>query len=72
MKFEKKLRELCKSDIEVVKVTGDSVEVLLPYDSSSVDIEIEGETDEERIESFKEGVNYRLEQMINHLKDCKF
>lgn len=69
-RLEKKLKELCQGDIEVVQVSGDSVEILLPYESGSVDIEIEGKTIEDRIESFKEGVNHRLKDMINHLEDC--
>jgi hypothetical protein len=74
MKLETKLKKLSNGDIEVVKVDPslESVEVLLPYESSSVDIELEGETDIERIESFKIGVNRRLNEMINHLEDCKF
>jgi hypothetical protein len=47
------------------------VDVILPYESSTVEIELEGNTDDEIIESFIEGVNRRINDMINELNDCK-
>ncbi|RCX22892.1 hypothetical protein DFP94_101481 [Fontibacillus phaseoli] len=75
MSIENKLRGLCKEngevEIESIDLTKMAVDVILPYESSSYAIELEGETDEEIIESFKEKVNGRLSDMVNHLEDCK-
>lgn len=48
-----------------------AVDVIFPYETSSYAVELEGKTDEEIIESFKENVNGRLSDMVNHLEDCK-
>ncbi|MGM1044771.1 MAG: hypothetical protein ACQEXX_01355 [Bacillota bacterium] len=74
MKIEKQIKELCKSTdikVEEVNLSSNMVTVLLPYESASIAIDLEGDTPEEIIESFKENVNYRLERMIDHLNDCK-
>lgn len=60
--------EISIQDVDLIKKT---VDVLLPYETASIVIELEGSTDDELIESFKVGVNHRLEDMINHLNDCK-
>lgn len=74
--IEEKLRELLKEsgDIEITEVNlkGAYVSVLLPYETSEVVIELEGDAEEDIIESFKENVNKRLDDMVNHLNDCKF
>lgn len=77
MNLEEKLRKLLENhygDIEIVNVSEDEteVEVLLPYDNASYDIELDGDTDEEKIASFKFEINDRLEEMIGHLEHCKF
>lgn len=76
MDFESKLMKLCEEngDIEILHYYEKQkiVDVLLPYESSSVIIELQGETEEELIESFKEEVNHRLQAMIDHLEECKF
>ncbi|MGK5511758.1 hypothetical protein [Brevibacillus formosus] len=73
MSLEKKLKQLCKVEIQIESIDLEemNVDVLLPYESSSVSIELEGDNDKEIMESFKLGVNKRLDEMIDHLNDCK-
>jgi hypothetical protein len=73
MKFETKLKKICNGDINIIEVgiSQNTVEVQLPYDSSAFIIDYEGESDEERIESFKDNINKQLDTMIDHLNDCK-
>ena len=75
MSLEQKLKQLCKEVgdilIEGFDHKGKSVDVLLPYETTSVSIELEGQSEDELVESFKEGVNRRIDDMINHLNDCK-
>lgn len=74
MKLEEKLKQLCHgNDIQIdsIDIKTMNVDVLLPYESSTFSIEVEGKSEDEIIKSFKEGVNSRLEDMINHLNDCK-
>ncbi|MDF2649577.1 MAG: hypothetical protein K0Q73_5382, partial [Paenibacillus sp.] len=72
---EDKLKKLCKENGEVQTENIDMslmlVDVILPYESSSIEIELEGSTDDEIICSFIEGVNSRINDMINELNDCK-
>ncbi|ASA22633.1 hypothetical protein [Paenibacillus donghaensis] len=76
MSIEEKLKELLKEsgDIEITEINlqEECVYVLLPYETSAILIDLEGDTDEVIIESFKENVNHRLDDMVNHLNDCKF
>lgn len=76
MSIEERLKQLCKDngevEIEYVDMSKMAVDVLLPYETTSHVIELEGSTDDEVVESFKDGVNKRLDDMINHLEDCKF
>lgn len=71
-----RLEQLCREsgDIEITSIDLEtmSASVLLPYELAEVSIELEGSSDDDIIESFKEGVNKRLDDMINHLTDCKF
>ncbi|WP_188069028.1 hypothetical protein [Brevibacillus brevis] len=73
MGLEMQLKQLCKGDIQIESINLEemSVDVLLPYESASTSVELEGENDEEIIESFKSEVNKRLNDMIDHLNDCK-
>ncbi|MFF2532249.1 hypothetical protein ACFVS2_25400 [Brevibacillus sp. NPDC058079] len=73
MDLEKKLRQLCKGDIQIESINLEemNVNVLVPYESSAISVELEGENDKEIIESFKVEVNKRLDDMIDHLNDCK-
>lgn len=57
--------------IDSVDIDSKTLSVLLPYETASIVIELEGSTDDEIIESFKEGVNGRLDEMIDHLNDVK-
>ncbi|ASA22632.1 hypothetical protein [Paenibacillus donghaensis] len=76
MNIEKQLKELCKEvgDLQITEVSLEekAVSMLFPYETSEITIDLEGDTDEEIIESFKENVNHRLDDMVNHLNDCKF
>jgi len=71
--LETKLRQILKNsgDIQIESITDTSVDVLVPYETASLSIELEGNSDDEIIESFKDGVNKRLNEMIDHLNDCK-
>ena len=62
-----------KSEIELESsdTKNKRLSVKLPYDTASHTIEIEGSNDDELIDSFKEQVNHCLDQMIDHLNDCK-
>ncbi|OMC79580.1 hypothetical protein BK125_04685 [Paenibacillus odorifer] len=75
MSIEEKLKQVCKENgeiqIENITMSLMLVDVVLPYDTSSVEIELEGNTDSEIIESFIEKVNGRIDDMINELNDCK-
>ncbi|RUT38711.1 hypothetical protein EJP82_26730 [Paenibacillus anaericanus] len=75
MTVEDKLKQLCKENgeiqIENIYMNLMLVDVVLPYEISSVEIELEGNTDDEIIQSFIEGVNGRINDMINELNDCK-
>jgi hypothetical protein len=72
--IKNKIVELCQgTDIDVVKVDIKNmyISVRLPYDSNIITIDLEGETQEEVLESFVDGVNKELDEMINYLEDCK-
>lgn len=75
MSLEKKLKQLCKDvgdiQIESIDLEGMNVYVLVPYETAATSIELEGSNDDEIIESFKEGVNGKLNEMIDHLDECK-
>lgn len=75
MTIEERLKQICKENgeiqIENIYMSLMLVEVVLPYESSSIEIELEGSTDDEIIQSFIEGVNSRIDDMINELNDCK-
>ncbi|ASA20924.1 hypothetical protein [Paenibacillus donghaensis] len=73
MSLEGKLNQLCKGDIEIESIDLENmqVDVLFPYEIAAISIELEGKDDDEIIESFKSGVNSRLNNMIDHLNDCK-
>lgn len=75
MIVEDKLKQLCKENgevqIEHIDMSLMLVDVILPYESSTIEIELEGSTDDEIIHSFIEGVNSRINDMINELNDCK-
>jgi hypothetical protein len=75
MTVEDKLKQLCKENgdvqIENIDMSIMLVDVFLPYESSSVEIELEGSTDDEIIQSFIEGVNRRINDMIDELNNCK-
>ncbi|MGO4181825.1 hypothetical protein AB4Z17_11635 [Paenibacillus sp. TAF43_2] len=75
MSIEKKLKKLCGTSTEVkivkIEMSEKTVEVLVPYEVGSIEIELEGDNEGEMLESFVEGVNRQLERMVNHLNDCK-
>lgn len=70
-KLLKKIKYLCTGEIKFVSMAEKSVTVLLPYDNAEIEIEIEGVTEKDKIDSFIHGVNQKLDDMINHLEDCK-
>lgn len=65
----------CKTqgEIKVVNwnISETKISVLFPYSSSEFEFEIEGNSDEEKVESFVEQINHFLDSMIDHLEDCK-
>ena len=67
----KKIKALCSGDIAFVGADGDTVTCLLPYSNQEVVLEVEGDTEAEKLESFVSAVNQALEDMIDHLGDCK-
>lgn len=66
-----KINLLCGEEVKFISAEQNLITILLPYSDAEVEIEIEGSTIEERVDSFITGVNHELEQMINHLEDCK-
>jgi hypothetical protein len=75
MNLEMKLKNVCKDNgdiqIENVNLEEMNVDVLLPYETASVSIDLEGDNNDEIVESLKTGINGRLDEMINQLNDCK-
>jgi len=67
----KKIKELCSGRIQFVRVEGEYVIILLPYDSAEYDILIEGDTVEEQVECFISEVNGRIDDMIDYLRECR-
>jgi hypothetical protein len=47
------------------------VTVIFPYDNAEFDIEVCGNTVNEQVQSFIVQVNSHLDDMINHLEECK-
>lgn len=67
-----KLKALVKgTDIEIISVEGNEVVHLLPYDNAERLLTLYGSTDEEKIACFIELINSSLNDMIDHLGDCK-
>ena len=66
-----KIKSLCNNEIEYILTEKDYVRILVPYDISAIEIQIEGIKVDEQVESFISGVNHKLNDMIDHLKDCK-
>lgn len=72
MTLKKDIEKMCTDiDVEIISVLQDCVEINVPYEIGEVVIGLEGETNEEKIESFKLGVNEVLQRMIDHLERCK-
>ena len=67
----RKIKALCSGDISFVGADGDTVTCLLPYGNQEIPIEAEGDTEAEKLESFVSAVNQALDDMIDHLGDCK-
>lgn len=67
----KKIEALCPGDISFVGADGGTVTCLLPYSNQEIPIEVEGNTEVEQLESFVSAVNQALDDMIDHLGDCK-
>ena len=67
--------EICSStygEIKCISIDncGDYATVLLPYSTSELSIELDGNDIEEKIESFIINVNHTLQDMIDHLDEC--
>ena len=65
------IKELCTGEIEFISAIGNTVNLRLPYNNAIFCCEIEGENDEELLESFMSETNLMLQNMIDHLEDCK-
>lgn len=76
MSIEKKIKQLCKqnSDIQIEEIDLENreVSVIFPYETAVITVELEGDTEEMVVESFKVGVNKRLDDMRDYLEECKF
>lgn len=70
-KVIEKIKSLCTGEIKFICSEQNLVTVLLPYSTAEIGIEIDGDTDDEQIESFISGINQVLDDMIDHLGDCK-
>jgi hypothetical protein len=70
-KTVKKIESVCSGEIEFISVNDNIVTVKIPYCKNEFDIEIDGELENEQLESFVYGINKQLEDMIDHLSDCK-
>ena len=67
----KTIKSLCGEEVKFISLERNAVTVLLPYSTAEFEIQIEGDTIQEQVESFTTGVNYLLDEMIDHLDDCK-
>lgn len=67
----KKIRTLCTGDITFVLAGETTVTCLFPYSAHEIELEIDGDTESEQVESFVNAVNQELEDMMDHLGDCK-
>jgi len=66
-----KIKSLCEGDIKFCDSENNTITILVPYDIAKFGVEIEGETIKDQVNSFISGVNSILDDMINHLEDCK-
>ncbi|WP_339304455.1 hypothetical protein NST33_18235 [Paenibacillus sp. FSL L8-0435] len=69
--LEDAIGESSEIDIEGISLEDKTVSVLFPYDSSCHLIKFEGTTKEEIADSFRDEINQHLQDMIDHLEDCK-
>jgi uncharacterized protein (UPF0335 family) len=68
---QKQIRSLCTGELKVEGFDVDTVDVFVPYDQASVTVEVDGKTTDEQVESFIEGINRVLQDMIDHINDVK-
>lgn len=66
-----RIKELCDGEIEFVSHEDYNVTLLFPYSNTEIEVEIDGDNEEEKIEDFISKVNQLLDDMIDHLEDCK-
>lgn len=75
MSLKQALQQLCGNDSEIVIVKINTktmtVDVLVPYGHDTVSIDIKGDNTDALAESFRVGLNHYLDQMIDHLEECK-
>lgn len=66
-----KIKSLCDGELEFVSYKANYISLLFPYSYTEIEVEIEGNNDEEQIDDFITKVNQQLDDMSDHLKDCK-
>lgn len=65
-----KIKSLCNEEVKF-SYKSNFITLLFPYSNAEIEIEIEGDNEEELIEDFIEKVNQQIDDMIDHLGDCK-
>jgi hypothetical protein len=65
------IKNMCTGEIDFRSADRNTVTVLVPYDSKEIEVLIEGTTTDEQVNSFVSGVNFLLDEMINHLEEVK-
>jgi hypothetical protein len=68
---KKQIKELCVGELKIDEFNDNTVYIFVPYDQAVKDVYIEGDTTEEQVNSFIIGINQVLEDMIDHIGDCK-
>jgi len=65
------IKDLCTGEIKFCSSDRDSITILVPCEQNELIVNIVGNTVEEQVESFISAVNQILDDMIDHLGDCK-
>jgi hypothetical protein len=65
------IKDLCNEELKFCNMVQNKVIMLFPYSKDKIVIYLEGITIEEQVEDFVSKVNQILDNMIDHLEDCK-
>lgn len=67
----KRIKELCGGEVKFVSAEENTVTMLFPYSNAEIELLIEGETEDELVDDFISKVNQHLDDMADHILDCK-